>query len=74
MRDSNPAYDPGAPRSIGGTNDAAKLCDIVEIDLNIQAVHEQYFHRWGEACYDIRAVVRVWELAILDINGKPCTI
>lgn len=35
MRDPNPIYDPGSPISTAGIHSAARLCDLLEVDLTV---------------------------------------
>lgn len=74
MKDPNPVYDPGAPRSIGGMHNAARLCEVLEIDFEIQPPQDLYMHGWGEQCHDPKPVIGVWEITLLDVNRNPCTL
>lgn len=73
MRDPNPVYDVGAPRSTGGINNAAALCDVLEVDFKITPPEFVYYHGWGDGCHDLRPIVGVWEITVMDKNHNPCT-
>eukprot|EP00177_Eucheuma_denticulatum_P007832 GFKZ01014258.1.p1 GENE.GFKZ01014258.1~~GFKZ01014258.1.p1 ORF type:complete len:1202 (-),score=97.36 GFKZ01014258.1:1881-5486(-) len=71
--DVNPIYDPGAPKSIGGVNEAAKICDMLEVSFDVKPPKEEYMHAWGDRTIDAKPIIASWELTTFDIHHKPCT-
>lgn len=72
--DPTPIYNPGAPRTTGGINNAAHVCGTMEIDLTISPPTEEYVHCWEEECHYPRPVIGPMELAILDKRMAPSTL
>lgn len=72
--DPNPIYDSGSPCCTAGTNSAARLCDLLEIDLTMHAPREEMVHGWGEQGLGAESFVGCWELTIFDQEQRPCTI
>lgn len=74
IKDPNPIYDPGSPRSTAGINSAAYLCDMLEITLSIMAPQEDITHGWGQEGLGAEQVVGTWELNIQDRIGNSCSL
>lgn len=72
--DPNPILDEGAPRSIGGMNNAMRLCDVLGYKFEVDAPREDYWHGWGDQAADLRPVQCTWTLTVNDENGKPTAI
>lgn len=70
----NPIIDTGAPTSTGGTEEAAKLCQILGIQLNLSPPRAIYQHGWGTECAQAQHIRHTWYLTLFDINGLPTTI
>lgn len=70
VKGPNLVYDPNAPRSIGWINGAAKLIDILKINLDFKQAKSLYLHGWGEQCIYPKPVVGVLEINLLDIHGN----
>lgn len=74
LPDPNPILDEGAPTSTGGIENAATLCDILGIPLNLDPPRERYYHGWGDGCYGAKMVVCSWTLTVHDTTGKPTAL
>lgn len=74
LRDVNPMMDEGAPTSIGGLNNAARLSDALGMPLQLSQPKSVYRHGWGDGCADPKTVVATWHLRTSDMNGKPTII
>lgn len=65
-----PILDEGAPTSTGGIDNAAKLCNILGMNLKLKPSRSLYHHRWGMNAADSKHVVASWYLTINDLNKK----
>lgn len=72
-KDSNPIYGPGSPRLTAGFHLAAKLCDLLEIDMQTSPYHNGFSHGYGELRYAAQPTIATSELATCDRKYQPCT-
>lgn len=68
--DLNPILDEGAPVSSGGTLNAARLADQLGIEFKVRNPERESCIGWGQNCADAKTVICIWNLTVLDNNGK----
>lgn len=64
----NPICDPEAPKSIGGIQRDTVLCGILGLNLDLQPLHENYLHGWGNNCSKPKPILCSWTITLFDLN------
>lgn len=72
--DHNPIIDDGAPKSTGGIESAARLCDMFEVKFEVKPAVSVYYQGWGHDCANPKLVKCTWTLRTQDKDSHPVDI
>lgn len=52
-------------------NDATKMCELLEVQLNVSEPRENYTYALGDKGYRGKPVIGTWEITIADMQNNP---
>lgn len=69
--DTNPIFDEGAPRSVGGVLSATHLSNILGTPFEISPRKHNYDHSWGPHPSSSHPIFGTWTLKTSEVHGSP---
>ena len=67
----NPILDEGSPTTWGGIEDAAYLCDTLEIILNLDPPLGNLSLGWGTDFINAKPIMASWIFTVIDLDNNP---
>ena len=74
MVDPNPVLDEANPTASVGLASAARLCEILGLNIELEQPAFFYERGWGNKALGAKPIVCSWTLTLADRNGRPTSI